>query len=220
MYNTGYNGNANLKKVGIPIEWTKAQAEEFIRCSEDPIYFVERYLKVIDADEGLISIKLRDYQKKMIKSFNGRRRTIVTTCRRSGKSTSVCGYILWYIIFNDEKTVALLANKGETARELLGLIQLAYQNLPLWLQQGIVEFNKGSFVLENRSRVIATATSADAIRGYTISLLYIDECVTGDTLITVRSKKTGKVSQIPIKDVYEYKYNEELYRDIHGTDSD
>jgi len=197
----GYKGNALLKKAGIPTAFTKDQLDEFIKCSNDPIYFIEKYLKVIDADKGLISIDLRKYQKKMVSSFHRKRRTIVTTCRRAGKSTAVCGYILWYIIFNNDKTVALLANKGETARELLGLIQLGYKNLPYWIQQGIVEFNKGSFVLENNSRVIATATSSDAIRGYTISLLYIDECAfienweafSASVLPTITSGKETKI---------------------------
>jgi hypothetical protein len=197
----GYKGNTLLKKSGIQQSWTPEQVDEFIKCSNDPIYFINKYLKAIDADKGLIGIKLRDYQEKMVKSFHGRRRTIVTTCRRSGKSTSVCGYILWYIIFNNDKTVALLANKGETARELLGLIQLGYKNLPLWIQQGVLEFNKGSFVLENNSRVIASATSSDAIRGYTISLLYIDECAfidnweafSASVLPTITSGKETKI---------------------------
>lgn len=196
-----YKGNALLKKAGSNVIWTQPQVEELEKCAKDPIYFIENYLKVVDADRGLISIKLRDYQKKMVLSFHARRRTIVTTCRRAGKSTAVCGYILWFIIFNDEKTVALLANKGETARELLGLIQLGYKHLPLWLQHGIVEFNKGSFVLENHSRVIAAATASDAIRGYTISFLYIDECAfidnweqfSASVLPTITSGKKTKI---------------------------
>ena len=196
-----YKGNTLLKKSGVPLSWTEDQIEEFAKCSKDPIYFINKYLKAIDADKGLVSIELRSYQEKMVRSFHSRRRTIVTTCRRSGKSTSVCGYILWYIIFNSEKTVALLANKGETARELLGLIQLGYKNLPLWIQQGVSEFNKGSFVLENNSRVIASATSSDAIRGYTISLLYIDECAfidnweafSASVLPTITSGKETKI---------------------------
>ncbi len=172
----GYKGNSLLKKIGTDLTWTAFQIDELAKCAADPIYFVKTYLKVIDVDKGLIPIALRTYQEDMINNFHKSRRTIVTTCRRSGKSTAVCGYLLWYIIFNDDKTVALLANKGDTARELLNIIQIAYQNLPQWLQHGIIEFNKGSFVLENNSRVIAAATSSDAIRGYTIALLYIDEC--------------------------------------------
>ncbi len=134
-------------------------------------------------------------------------------------TTSIAAFVLWYIIFNENKTVAILANKADTAREILSRIQLAYEHLPKWLQQGVIEWNKGSFELENGSKVLAAATSSNNIRGYTINLLCLDECVTGDTMITVRSKKTGKVSQIPIKALYEYKYNKQLYRSIHGKRS-
>lgn len=197
----GYKGNSLLKRAGFKQQFTAEQIKEFLLCAENPIYFCNQYLKSIDADEGLIPIKLRSYQEDMIDSFHNKRRSIVTTCRRAGKSTAVCGYILWYILFNNDKTVALLANKGETARELLGLIQIAYQNLPKWLQHGVVEFNKGSFLLENGSRVLASATSTDAIRGYTISLLYIDECAfienweqfSASVLPTITSGKKTKI---------------------------
>jgi hypothetical protein len=132
-------------------------------------------MKIININEGLISFKLYDYQKDMLKSMAENRFSIIATARQVGKSTTTCAFILWYIIFHADKTVALLANKGDTAREILGKIQLAYQHLPKWLQQGVIEWNKGSFVLENNSRVIAAATSTDAIRGYSINLLFIDE---------------------------------------------
>lgn len=196
-----YKGNSLLKKAGVKQAFTQSQFDEFIKCADDPIYFCNQYLRAIDVDDGLISITLRSYQEDMVNSFHNNRRTIVTTSRRAGKSTAVCGYILWYILFNKQKTVALLANKGETARELLGGIQIAYQHLPLWLQQGVIEFNKGSFVLENGSRVIAAATSTDAIRGYNISLLYIDECAfidnweefSASVLPTITSGKNTKI---------------------------
>jgi hypothetical protein len=171
----GYNGNANLKRENQQIEWTPELVQEYIKCSKDVIYFTETYMKIISIDKGLINFKLYDYQKEMLSSFANNRFNIVTTARQAGKSTTTCAFILWYIIFNPEKTVALLANKGDTAREILGRVQLAYQYLPRWLQQGIKEWNKGSFVLENNSRVIAAATSTDSIRGYSINLLFIDE---------------------------------------------
>jgi hypothetical protein len=139
------------------------------------IYFTEKYMKIISIDKGLVNFHLYPYQKEMLKNFTENRFNIVTTARQAGKSTTTCAFILWYIIFNPEKTVALLANKGDTAREILGRVQLAYQHLPKWLQQGVKEWNKGSFELENNSRVIAAATSSDAIRGYSINLLFIDE---------------------------------------------
>jgi hypothetical protein len=90
-------------------------------------------------------------------------------------TTTSAAYMLWYIIFNDDKLVAILANKEKTAREILNRVKVAYQNLPFWLQQGVVEWNKSSIVLDNNSRIIAESTSSSAIRGWTINLLYLDE---------------------------------------------
>lgn len=171
----GYNGNMLFKRSNQDIGWTPDLVGEYLKCSEDPVYFTETYMKIINVDKGLINFKLYDYQKEMLVSFAENRFNIITTARQAGKSTTTCAFILWYIIFNPDKTVALLANKGDTAREILGRIQLAYQHLPKWLQHGVKEWNKGSFELENNSRVIAAATSADAIRGYSINLLFIDE---------------------------------------------
>ena len=171
----GYKGNILLKKSNQEIEWSPDLIQEWVKCSEDPIYFVENYMKIISLNEGLVTFNPYPYQRNMIKTFVDNRYSIVTTARQAGKSTTTCGFILWYIIFQADKTVALLANKGDTAREILGRVQLAYQHLPKWLQQGVKEWNKGSFELENNSRVIAAATSASAIRGYTINLLFIDE---------------------------------------------
>lgn len=173
--NKGYQGNINLKRAGMEVQWTPELVEEWLRCSKDPVYFIETYMKIVHIDEGLISFKLRDYQLEMLDAMVNNRYTIIGTARQAGKSTTTCGYILWYIIFHAEKTVALLANKGDTAREILQKVQLGYQHLPKWLQHGIVEWNKGSVVLENGSRVLATATSSDNIRGFTINLLFIDE---------------------------------------------
>jgi len=171
----GYNGNALLKRSDQKIEWTIEMFNEYIKCSEDVVYFTETYMKIINIDKGLVPFKLYDYQKEMLQSMADNRFNIIATARQAGKSTVTCAFVMWYIIFHAEKTVALLANKGETAREILGRIQLAYQHLPRWLQQGVKEWNKGSMELENNSRVIAAATSSDNIRGYSINLLFIDE---------------------------------------------
>lgn len=171
----GFRGSINLKRVGEQIEWTQQRQEEYFKCSTDPIYFVENYMKVVHVDFGLVPLILRDYQKQMIWSMVNNRNTIITTARQIGKSTVTCAYILWYVLFQSDKTVALLANKGDTAREIMGKVSLAYEHLPKWIQQGVVEANKGSLVLENNSRIIAAATSGSAIRGYSINLLFIDE---------------------------------------------
>lgn len=172
---TGYNGNTLLKRANQAIEWTPELVQEYLKCAKDPVYFTETYMMIVNVDRGLINFELYDYQKEMIRSFAANRFNIITTARQAGKSTTTCAFILWYIIFHADKTVALLANKGDTAREIMGRIQLAYQHLPVWLQQGIKEWNKGSMELDNGSRVIASATSTDAIRGYSINLLFIDE---------------------------------------------
>jgi hypothetical protein len=197
----GYFGNPNLKRVGESIEWSPERVEEYMKCAQDPIYFIETYMKIINVDHGLVNFKLYDYQKEMVRSMAENRMSIIATARQAGKSTTTCGFILWYILFTKEKVVGLLANRGETAREILGRVQLAYQYLPKWLQQGIVEWNKGSMVLENGSRVLAGATSSDNIRGYTINLLFIDEAAFIDNwdefftsvFPTISSGKTTKI---------------------------
>jgi len=171
----GYLGNPLLKKARKPIEWTPEMVQEFLRCSQDPIYFAERYIKIVHVDHGLIPIALYDYQKEIIDKLQNNRRVTVVTSRQAGKTTTAAVIILHYILFNEHKTVALLANKGDAAREILERIKLSYESLPDWLQSGVVEWNKGSIELENGCKVLAAATSSSAIRGKSISLLYIDE---------------------------------------------
>jgi hypothetical protein len=196
-----YNGNSNLKRAGVQVNWSPEMVEEWIKCSQDVVYFVKTYMKIVNVDRGLISFDLYDYQIEMLKAMQEERYTVLCTARQAGKSTVTCGFILWYIIFNSDKNVALLANKAETAREILSKVQLAYQHLPKWLQHGVIEWNKGSFHLENNSQVLATATSSDNIRGFAINLLFIDECAFVDNwnefftsvYPTISSGKTTKV---------------------------
>lgn len=170
-----YNGNANLKRKGIAIEWTQNRVKEFVKCSKDPIYFSEKYIKIVHVDHGLIPIQMYDYQKEITEKITNNRRCAVVTSRQAGKTTTAVCVILHYILFNEHKTVALLANKGEAAREILDRIKTAYEALPNWMQQGVVEWNKGSVEFENGSKILASATSSSAIRGKSVSLLYIDE---------------------------------------------
>jgi hypothetical protein len=170
-----YLGNSNLKKQGVEIEWTPDMVQEFVKCSSDPIYFSEKYIQIVHVDHGLIPISMYDYQKEIVQKVTDHRRTCVVTSRQAGKTTTAVCIILHYILFNDYKLVALLANKGDSAREILERIKTAYEALPKWLQQGVVEWNKGSVVFENGSKILAAATSSSAIRGKSVSLLYIDE---------------------------------------------
>lgn len=171
----GYNGNPLLKKSRKQISWTPEMLQEYLKCAKDPIYFAEKYIKIVHVDHGFIPIRLYDYQKEIIEKLTNNRRVTVVTSRQAGKTTTAAAIILHYILFNDHKTVALLANKGDAAREILERIKNAYEALPEWLQQGVEEWNKGSIALENGCKVLAAATSSSAIRGKSISLLYIDE---------------------------------------------
>ena len=171
----GYNGNVNLKRKGTDVEFSQEMISEFLKCAKDPIYFSEKYIQIVHVDHGLIPIKMYDYQKEICTAITENRRVTVNTSRQAGKTTTAVAVILHYIIFNDFKTVALLANKGDAAREILDRIKIAYKALPAWLQQGVIEWNKGSVEFENGCKIIAGSTSSSAIRGKSISFLYIDE---------------------------------------------
>jgi len=170
-----YLGNINIKRDGIEQDWTREQIEEYAKCMKNPIYFAEKYVKVISLDKGLVNFKLYPYQKKMFRHFNKNRFSIVLACRQSGKSISSVVYLLWYAIFHPEKTIAVLANKGATAREMLARVTLALENLPFFLQPGCKALNKGSIEFSNNSRIIAAATSGSSIRGMSVNLLFLDE---------------------------------------------
>ena len=170
-----YLGNPNVKRDGVQQAWTPDLIREYKRCMDDPIYFVEKYVKVISLDRGLVPFELYPYQKSMFNHFEENRFNVVLACRQSGKSISACGYLLWFALFNSEKTIAILANKGATAREMLARITLMLENIPFFLQPGSKALNKGSLEFSNNSRIIAAATSGSSIRGMSVNLLYLDE---------------------------------------------
>ena len=170
-----YLGNPNLKKANTPINFTKKQIQEFIKCKDDPVYFAKTYMKIISLDEGLIPFEMYDFQEKLIHNFHNNRFNIAKLPRQTGKSTTVISYLLHYSLFNDNTKIAILANKAETSRELLSRLQLAYENLPKWMQQGIVAWNKGSLELDNGSKIIAASTSSSAVRGNSFNIIFLDE---------------------------------------------
>tara|TARA_R100000234_G_scaffold115079_1_gene90735 strand:- start:5711 stop:7354 length:1644 start_codon:yes stop_codon:yes gene_type:complete len=173
--NKAYLGNANIKAAGVETEYTKDQIAEYAQCVSDPMYFIKNYIKIVSLDEGLVQFKPYDFQENILNSVHNDRFVICKMPRQSGKSTTVISYLLHYILFNPDKNVAILANKLSTARELLGRLKLAYEHLPKWLQQGVVEWNKGSIVLENGSKILASSTSSSAVRGGSFNLLFMDE---------------------------------------------
>jgi len=170
-----YLGNPNLKKANVAQDFTKKQVAEYLKCAEDPVYFIRKYIKIVSLDEGVIPFKMYDFQEGMVEKFHEHRFNICKLPRQSGKSTIVTAYLLWYVLFNDNVNVAILANKAPTAREMLGRLQLSYENLPKWMQQGIVGWNKGSLELENGSKILASSTSASAVRGMSFNIIFLDE---------------------------------------------
>lgn len=170
-----YLGNPNLKAAGVSIQYTKEQMTQYIRCAQDPIYFMDNYIKIIHVDKGLVPFKPYPYQEKLISSIHHNRFTICKLPRQSGKSTTILSYILHYILFNTNVSVGILANKQAIANELLYKAQISYEGLPFWMQQGIISWNKQSIELENGSRIISSATSSSAVRGGTYNFLLLDE---------------------------------------------
>jgi hypothetical protein len=170
-----YLGNPNLKKANIAQEFSPEEVEEYLKCADDPVHFILNYIKIVSLDDGVIPFTMYDFQVDMVKSFHDNRFNIAKLPRQSGKSTIVTAYLLWYVLFNPNVNVAILANKAATAREMLGRLQLSYENLPKWLQQGILQWNRGSLELENGSKILAASTSASAVRGMSFNVIFLDE---------------------------------------------
>lgn len=170
-----YLGNPNLKKVNTPVEFTKDNIKEYKKCEKDPIYFMMNYVQVVSLDDGLVPFKMWDFQKHIVRTIHDNRFTICKLPRQSGKSTTTISYLLHYALFNPNSNIAILANKSSTARDILGRLQLAYENLPKWMQQGVINWNKGNIELENKSTIVAAATSSSAIRGGSFNIIFLDE---------------------------------------------
>jgi len=173
--NKVYKGSPNLKAANVQIQFTPEQIEEWLKCKDDPVYFTKNYIKIVSLDEGLVPFKMWDFQENMIRRFHENRFNIAKLPRQTGKSTTVVSYLLHYALFNDNVNIGILANKLSTSRELLGRLQLAYENLPQWMQQGIVSWNKGSLELENGSKIMAASTSSSAVRGMSFNIIFLDE---------------------------------------------
>ena len=170
-----YRDNPLLKKAGVKVNFTKKQVEEYIKCARDPVYFAENYVTIVNVDRGLMKFEMWPFQKEMIRTYHENRFSITKCPRQVGKTTTSVAYLLWLTLFSETQNVAVLANKGSLARDILAKYQLAYENLPMWLQQGIVVWNKGNVELENGSKIVAASTSSSAIRGGAFNLVFLDE---------------------------------------------
>lgn len=172
---TSYHGNPNLKPLAYQHDFSKEEIAEYIKCREDPVYFIENYVKIITLDKGLQPFKLYPCQKEKVRCIMDNRRVVLMEGRQQGKTVTSAACILHYTIFQEDKTVAIMANKSSAAREVLNRYQIMYENLPIWMQQGVKTWNKGDVELENNSKVLTAATTAAAIRGKSVNWLYIDE---------------------------------------------
>lgn len=190
LVDKGYRGNRNLRKSGVQQEWTKDQLIEWKRCHDDPIYFIRSYMKIVHIDHGIIPFDLWDFQEKLITDLHNNRLVMGLWPRQQGKSTTIAAYMLHYVLFNSNKTCAILANKATGAREILSRIQMAYELLPFWMKMGIIDWNKGSFLLENGSSILASATSSSAIRGLS--------CISGNSVVTVKDNDSGEIKDITV----------------------
>ena len=201
-----YLGNHNLKAADVPVEFTEDQVQEYLKCASDPIYFIKNYIKIVSLDEGLVPFEMWDFQEDIVEKVHNNRFVIAKLPRQTGKSTTMISYLLHYTLFNQSVSVAILANKLATARELLSRLKLAYEYLPKWMQQGIIEWNKGSIELENGSKILASATSSSAVRGGSFNMIFLDEFayvpenVAGEFFSsvypTISSGKTTKVLMV------------------------
>ena len=201
-----YMGNPHLKAANVKMTYTEEQVKEYIKCASDPIYFIENYVKIVTIDEGLVDFKLYDFQKELITSFVDNRFTIAKLPRQVGKSTTTVSYLMWVVLFQPMQNIAILANKAATAREILGRLQIAYEHIPHWMQQGVKAWNKGNIELENGSRIVAGSTAEDSVRGSTYNILFLDEFafvphnVAEDFITsvypTITSGKTSKIIMV------------------------
>lgn len=172
---SSYHGNPNLKSIGHQHQFTAEEIQEIVKCQNDPVYFIETYCHIVSLDKGLIKFKLYDCQKKKVEVILNNRKVVLMEGRQQGKTITSAACILWYTLFQESKTVAILANKGSAAREVLDRYQIMYEHLPMWMQQGVRTWNKGNVELENGSKVFTAATTASGIRGKSVNWLYIDE---------------------------------------------
>lgn len=170
-----FQGNPLVKKVGAQIQFTKEQVEEFVKCAQDPFYFIEKYMKIVTIDSGVQVIKLYDFQREMINKFVNEKFILAKCARQSGKTIGVESFILWSILFKDNYRVGMFANKFDTSKKILKEIKYSYEQLPMWLQQGVITWNKHSIELENGSSITSSSTSGDAGRSRTYNLVFLDE---------------------------------------------
>ena len=152
--------NERLRTAHARVEYTQEQVTEMMRCATDPVYFITNYVYVQHPTKGKTKFNLYPYQIKMIEAYHAGRYTVVLSARQTGKSVTSAAYLLWFAMFNKDKTILIAANKNDNAMEMILRIRYAYEELPYWLKAGVKDdgWNKHEIGFDNGSRIVSTAT--------------------------------------------------------------
>jgi len=191
---TFYLGNKNLPVPETNFQWTATMVEDLERARKSILHF-SRFFYIVNLDDGKQPIKLYPYQKRILKALVENRFNVVLASRQVGKTSILTIFALWMVCFQDDYRVLLIANKEGTAINIFKRIRLAYEMLPNYMKPGVIEYAKTGLVLANGSSIGISTTTSDAARGESIN------CVTGESVVTVRDKITGKILKMPIREV-------------------
>jgi Terminase large subunit, T4likevirus-type, N-terminal/Terminase RNaseH-like domain len=243
-YDQGYNGNSNLPLPNDQYAYTAEELQELVKCQNDPIHFICKYVKIIHVDKGIVGFEMWEFQKEIVRTINENRFTICKLARQSGKSTVVvCGYFMWYLLFHTDVSIGIMANKEATAIQMLDRFKQSFELLPRFVKQGIVKWDQKLVKFANGSRMRAEATSSSAVRGDTFNIIFLDEFAFVPANIaedfmrsafpTITAGKTTKMIIVSTPQGYnsyyklwndaeqgrnDYKHLEFTWRDVPGRD--
>ena len=164
----------NLRKANLLFQYTDEEIQEILKCRKDIVYFAETYV-YLKTEKGLKHIKLRPYQKKLLSNYQHNRWCITLQARQSGKSTTTAIFFAWLSIFSTDKNLAVVAQRDQIAGEVFSKIKSIIQYLPFFMKPGCVKFNRNGYRFDNGCSALYRPASIDALQGYTIDVLYIDE---------------------------------------------
>lgn len=191
--------NDFIKKPNSHDSYTPDQLYDIDMCEQDPFYFIEKFVKVQHPTKGSLPLILYPFQRDMINAFHNYGKVIALTGRQLGKTTTASSYLLWRAMFRDDTKILIAANKHKAALEVMARIKYAYEECPDYIKAGCKKFNESSIFFDNGSQIEAIATTPDAARGKSLTLLY---CLAGDSKVTVRDKNTGKITEITLEELY------------------
>ena len=197
-----FKGDSSLSYRQPKLPITEKHIEEIRKCINSPIYFIETYTKIRSLDKGFITPKLRPYQIRILNALVENRFVLVMAGRQIGKSITTILYLLWKFTFCPDSVIGICANKEAMAKENLDRLASMYRDLPIWLKPSVNSFNKKSLSNDIGCKVYSSSTTPSAFRGFQIGLLFLDECVGSDTLVTIRDNITGEIKKLSIEELY------------------